>query len=84
VLSSMSCLIPNTATESISTRPTSAGHTGDDGASHSVVPKPGDGSAPVPSDGHTGTGAFSAPGNRHGTDNCSPSFLVTMTEGHHL
>jgi hypothetical protein len=34
-----------------------------------------------PSDGHTGTGA---PGNRHGTDNCSPSFLVTITEGHHL
>ena len=44
----MSCLIPNTAIKSISTRPTSAGQTGDDGASHSVVPKPGDGSSSSP------------------------------------
>jgi hypothetical protein len=59
VLSSMSSLIPYTAIESISTRPTSAGHTGHNEASHPVVPKPEDGSSSSPPSRRAkGTGAF--------------------------
>jgi hypothetical protein len=86
VLSSMSCLIPNTAIESISTRPTSAGHTGDDGTGHSVVPKPGDGSSSSPPlrRAHGDWSFFGLTLQPTWNRSLLASVLVTITEGHHL